>query len=252
MRLSIVIPVKNEERLLPNLLESIRQQSLREDVEVIVADAGSTDATQEIAVSFGAKIVEGGLPGVGRNRGALKAQGQDIFFFDADIILPHPTFLQDCLREKEERGLDVASCQVLALDGSTLDRLLHHAYNLYTLATEKVLPHAAGFCLLTSRAAHAAIHGFDERVVFAEDHDYARRAKKAGFKVGILHTHKVPVSVRRLQKDGRLNLAVKYIFTEMYMLTRGSLKAETPMGQKYLTNWERVGDAMREEENRES
>ncbi len=248
MRLSIVIPVKNEERLLPNLLESIRQQSLEEKVEVIVADAGSTDATREVAVSFGAKVIDGGLPGVGRNRGAREAQGQDIFFFDADIILPHPTFLQDCLREKEERGLDVASCQIRALDGSTLDRILHQAYNLYTLATEQVLPHAAGFCLMTSRAAHEAIHGFDERVVFAEDHDYARRAKKAGFKFGILYKQKVPVSVRRLQKDGRLNLAVKYIFTECYMLTRGPLKAETRMGQKYLTNWERVGDAMRKED----
>lgn len=247
MRLSIIVPTKNEETLLPYLLSSIQKQSLKDD-EVIIADAGSADRTREIAASSGAKVVEGGLPSVGRNRGAALAQGDILAFFDADVILPHQDFLKDSLAEMEERRLDVATCRVHAHDGSWVDHALHSAYNVYTWVTERILPHAPGFCIFIHREAHEAIRGFDERVVFAEDHDYVRRAKKTGYRFGILRAHKIPVSVRRLQKEGRLNLAAKYIFTEGYMLARGSLKAETTMGKKYLTNWERVGDEMRKKE----
>ena len=97
MRLSIVIPTKNEENYLPRLLESIRSQVFS-DYEVIVADAASTDRTREVAVKFGAKVVEGGLPGPGRNRGAEAAQGDRLLFLDADVVLPSEDFLSDMLK----------------------------------------------------------------------------------------------------------------------------------------------------------
>jgi glycosyltransferase involved in cell wall biosynthesis len=223
MKISIVIPAKNEEQYLPNLLKSIQEQTLQEK-EIIVADAHSRDRTREVAAQFGARVVEGGMPGPGRNLGAKVATGEFIVFFDADIVLPGKTFLQDCLQEFEQRGLDVATCRIQALDGDSLDWVMHGAYNLYTLATEHVLPHAVGFCLFAKRSVHEAINGFDEQVVFAEDHDYARRADKMGFRFGILRGPKIPVSTRRLHKEGRVHTAVKYIYTELYMVTRGSMK----------------------------
>ena len=89
MRVSIVVPTKNEEAYLPILLASLRGQTFQ-DFEIIVADAHSTDRTREIALQAGAKVVDGGMPGPGRNRGAAVAQGEIIFFFDADVILRHP------------------------------------------------------------------------------------------------------------------------------------------------------------------
>ena len=108
MKLSIVIPTKNEEVLLPLLLESIRGQSFT-DYEVIVADAKSTDATPRIAASFGARVVEGGMPAPGRNRGAEQATGDVLVFFDADVILPNEHFLRDCLEEMEQKNIDAPS-----------------------------------------------------------------------------------------------------------------------------------------------
>jgi glycosyltransferase involved in cell wall biosynthesis len=224
-RLSIVIPVKNEEAMLPKLLETIKTQTWK-DFEMIVADAHSTDRTREVAESFGAKVVEGGKPGPGRNRGAIHAQGELIAFFDADVQLPSAKFLEDCIAEIDRKKLDVATCRVKPLSRKPIDRALHEAYNAYALMMEKLIPHAGGFCIFVRRQVHGAIKGFDEDIVIAEDHDYVQRAHKAGHAFGLLRSHPIAVSVRRLEKDGRLSIALKYIFGELHMMTKGPIRSE--------------------------
>lgn len=222
-RLSIVIPVKNEEKMLPKLLDTVKAQTFT-DYEVIVADAHSTDNTRAVAESYGARVVEGGMPGPGRNRGAIAAQGEVIAFLDADVQLPSSKFMEECLAEMDRKNLDVATCKVKPLSRKPIDRALHEAYNAYAIATEKIRPHAPGFCILVRRHAHEGVKGFDEEVVFAEDHDYVQRAQKEGYRFGLLRSHPVAVSVRRLEKDGRLAIALKYIFGELHLLTKGSFK----------------------------
>ncbi|MFA5935709.1 MAG: glycosyltransferase [Patescibacteria group bacterium] len=222
-KLSIVIPSKNEEAELPKLLNSIKAQTFS-DYEVIVADAHSTDRTREIAESFGAKVVEGAMPGPGRNRGALHAEGEIIAFFDADVQLPSTKFLQECVEEMDRKKLDVATCRVKPLSRKPIDRAMHEVYNAFVIATEKIRPHAPGFCIFVRRSTHDGIKGFDEEVVFAEDHDYVQRADKMGSKFGVLRSHPIAVSVRRLEKDGRLAIALKYVFGELHMLTKGTFK----------------------------
>ncbi|MFA4954745.1 MAG: glycosyltransferase [Patescibacteria group bacterium] len=224
-KLSIVIPAKNEEKALPALLQSIRAQTFK-DYEIIVADAHSTDQTVKVAESYGARVVEGGMPGPGRNKGAIEAKGEIVAFFDADIGLPSDSFLEDCVAEMERKNLDVATCALKPLNPKPIDKVFHQAYNAYVVVTEKVRPHAWGGCILARRHAHHGIKGFDEEIVFAEDHDYVQRAKKKGFKFGILRAHPVGISVRRMDKDGRLSIALKYIFGELHMLTKGAIKKD--------------------------
>lgn len=90
---SILIPARNEAHNLPRLLESIAHQSIR-PLEVIVIDDGSTDATAEIAASFGAKVISSlPLPEGWRGKpwachqGALAAQSDRLMFLDADTWL---------------------------------------------------------------------------------------------------------------------------------------------------------------------
>lgn len=59
--LSIIIPSLNEEAYLCGLLEAIRQQT-RPPLEIIVADAGSSDRTVKIALQAGCRVVPGGRP----------------------------------------------------------------------------------------------------------------------------------------------------------------------------------------------
>lgn len=220
--LSIVIPTKNEEVFLPRLLRSIQEQSIA-PLEVIVADAGSDDRTQEIARSFGARVVEGGMPGPGRNRGAEAATGDLIFFFDADVVLPHGRFLEDALEEFQIRKLDVATADVWPIEGSRYDEFSHQAYNRYVRLWGRMHPHAPGFCILVRNGLHSAIGGFDESVVFCEDHDYALRANKAG-RFGFLTDTRIHVSTRRQERDGRFSMAVKYLIAELHILFLGPIR----------------------------
>ena len=79
MRLSVVIPALNEERHLGQLLSDIQRQTQSPD-EVIVVDAGSTDATVHIAKRSQAVVLHGEPPiARGRNLGGYSATGELIF-----------------------------------------------------------------------------------------------------------------------------------------------------------------------------
>lgn len=220
--LTIVIPTKNEETYLPVLLKSIRNQTLQPK-EIIVADAHSTDKTRELAQSFGATVIDGGLPAFGRNRGASFAKTDLLLFLDADVDLRDPEFLEKAVTEMQKRGLGLATCDVFPLSDDYIDHFMHKAYNTYVRAWGSLFPHAPGFCMLVQRDLHNKISGFDESIPFCEDHDYAQRFKKIG-KFGFLKSTKIPVSIRRLDRDGRMNIAIKFMLAEMHLAFIGPIK----------------------------
>src|SRR5215210_3313198 len=79
LRLSVVIPALNEERHLDQLLSDIQRQSRMPD-EVIVVDAGSSDATVRIAKRSQAVVLHSEPPVArGRNLGGYGAKGDLIF-----------------------------------------------------------------------------------------------------------------------------------------------------------------------------
>ena len=90
MKLSIIIPARNEEHNLPALLRSINAQSVR-PAEVIVVDDGSTDRTATVARELGATVIPSRpLPEGWRGKtwachqGAKAATGDRLLFLDAD------------------------------------------------------------------------------------------------------------------------------------------------------------------------
>src|ERR1700686_2436294 len=95
--LTIVIPAKNEAKLIPRLLTSLTNQdySKMSSTRVLVADANSTDGTPEIVLSFrdrlNVSVIRGGTPSLGRNLGAAQAESAYVLFLDADIELAHPS-----------------------------------------------------------------------------------------------------------------------------------------------------------------
>ena len=81
--------------------------------KVFLADAGSTDGTQELAMSFTGRldieVIPGGLPSVGRNAGAGRAITPYVLFIDADMELKDPTLL----RRTMSLAGSVANCTAL-------------------------------------------------------------------------------------------------------------------------------------------
>ncbi len=214
-QLSVIIPTLNEAAHLPGLLDALKVQTRQPD-EIIVADAGSTDGTADLARARGATVVRGGMPGPGRNAGARAAKGDVFLFFDADV-LPPPDFIERALDEFTRAGYAVATCPFEALSDDLADQIIIEATNLYMQVVRPISPRAPGFCILARREVHQSIGGFDESLKMSEDHDYVRRASQYG-EFGILTSVRIPVSMRRLEKEGLTRLALKYLWCEMYAL----------------------------------
>ncbi len=222
--LSVVIPTKNEERYLPAVLEALRRQTFQPK-EIIVADAWSSDDTRSIAEHAGAIVVDGGLPSVGRNRGAAKATGELIFFLDADVIIRDDRFLENAVTEFAQRNLGIATCNLGVIEGNAYDVLVHHFYNFYARLLGSWHPHAPGFCILVKRSVHEQVGGFDESIMFCEDHEYAGRTAKAS-SFGFLDSVKIFVTTRRQERDGRWSMGIKYVLAEFHLIFIGPIRGD--------------------------
>lgn len=102
MKISVIIPVKNGSQTLDKCLESLHNQVMKETVEIIILDSMSTDTSREIALNYGAKIVDVAVDdfnhGLTRNLGALHASGDLLFYTVQDAWLSETDILQKMAR----------------------------------------------------------------------------------------------------------------------------------------------------------
>jgi len=222
--ISIIIPTLNEEDYLPKLLDSLRKQNLKEDYEAIIADAGSTDKTIEIAKQkYGCRVVPGGLPAKGRNEGAKVAQGNLLLFLDADLILPEG-FLDTLLKEFKEKNLDIASTDLEFLSNKKIYKIAAFLRNIYYRFTQRILPHISQ-CILVKKDIHNKIGGFNEKIKLCEDFDYIKKMDKIT-KFGHISKIKFYSSVRRFEKDGLIYTFLKLLFAHLYIALFGPIKSD--------------------------
>src|SRR5215468_12549859 len=152
--LTIVIPAKNEAKLIPRLLTSLTMQDYSKisSTRVLVADANSTDGTPEIVMSFhdwlDVSVIRGGMPSVGRNRGAAQAEGKYVLFIDADIELADPTLVRRCLERAERDQLHCVTTNILCRDGNWVDRLFYTANDCFQYLSCLHRPFATGMFML--------------------------------------------------------------------------------------------------------
>jgi glycosyltransferase involved in cell wall biosynthesis len=213
--LSIIIPTLNEEKNLPKTLEGLRDQDYS-DYEIIVADKNSEDRTREIAKSYGCIITGGGLPAVGRNKGAKVAKGDYFLFMDADIEIKDKDFLKKMMKTANEKQIQVGTSRGLALDGNFVDKVMHGIANTYMAAMQYVKPHAWGPCMLVTREVFKKTGGFDVTKHPVDDNEFIHRASQLGkFKMFNLNFY---VSVRKFAKDGRLKHGYRNTRAAFYKL----------------------------------
>lgn len=198
---SIVIPTKNESVLLPRLLESIQKQKYQ-PLEVIVADAFSTDDTRNIAKKYKAKVIDGGRLSIGRNNGAKEAEGEIIFFMDADAQLPDNNFIKRVYDNFIRSKSDIGSTLFKIDSESKKYPVAFIFYNLYVLL--KLISSwlkepfiESGLFLISTREAFARIGGFkDVKHGIPEDLEYMLHGIHLGMKYTVLHD-KIIGSARR-------------------------------------------------------
>jgi len=100
LSISIVIPTYNSAKTLPACLESIREQDYPVDkVEIIIADAWSSDGTLEIARRFTDKIYCNLLKTgeAGKAVGVGYVRGEVVALIDSDNILPERGWIRSMM-----------------------------------------------------------------------------------------------------------------------------------------------------------
>ena len=98
--LSIIIPTLNAQLQLRQCLESIRNQHhLHKNIEIIIADGGSTDQTIDIAKFYKCIIIKNPLKTAeaGKAIGFKHCRGKFVAFIDSDNILPNSSWLKTML-----------------------------------------------------------------------------------------------------------------------------------------------------------
>jgi glycosyltransferase involved in cell wall biosynthesis len=221
MKVSIIIPTLNEEAMLSRLLDCIKTQDF-EGYEIIVADARSKDKTRKVASKYGCRVVDGGLPAVGRNAGAAVAQGDFLFFLDADVVLPQG-FLRNVYNEMQDRYIDLATCEIRPLSAYRLDRVLHRMINLAVLLNLRIDPKAFGFCIFVTKRLFNLTGGFDETIYVAEDNNFVKRASAISY-LRYLGSAYIMVSIRRFEKEGRFAYMKKGIKLNLYRTFKGEIR----------------------------
>ena len=93
MKVSIIIPAYNEEKRLPQTLKRIKEFLRGEnwESEIIIVDDGSEDRTTQVAIKEGIKVIKNSSnqgKGYSVKRGVEAAEGEYIFFTDADLSTP--------------------------------------------------------------------------------------------------------------------------------------------------------------------
>ena len=231
---------------MPALLSQIKKQNFNDELEIIVADAGSSDKTVEIAESFGCKVIKGGITAKGRNEGAKIAKGDILLFTDADNIYFPYNFLNNLLEEFKRRKLGIASFPIYPASTlnpfspdsnetkkngsgvypkeSFFDKVTYGIYNNWAWLFQRFSAYATN-SVLVRKDIHQKIGGFDEEIKLAEDHFYAKRGKKLG-KYGFIKTAPVLTSARRLKKEGSLKTYFKYLIAGIYMFLFGPIKKD--------------------------
>lgn len=222
--LTIVIPAKNEVKMLPKLLKSLCRQDYEgmAQTRVIVADAGSTDGTVEVALSFRdrlkVEVIPGGLPSVGRNAGARLATTRFVLFLDADVELPETTLLRRAIGRMQGGDLHLATTNIACRHGGFFDDALYAGNNLVQRASSFVSPFATGMFMLFDREAFWGLGGFNERALFAEDYLLSKGVARQRF--GIVRG-KVLTTNRRFKKLGHARMVWMFFKTMLHSWDEG-------------------------------
>lgn len=221
--LSIIIPTLNEEKYLPRLLDSIRQQDFS-DYEIIVSDGFSEDNTAKIAVAAGALLVQDKKrsPARQRNAGAAAAHGETILFLDADTVLP-TAFLSSSYSEFRNRRLSAAGFYLHFDSKRKIYRLFEYFYFSACFLGQYFFPASVGVGIMADKKSHDQLGGFDESIFIGEDYDYIKRLSKLG-RYRMLTSVYLNFSVRRLEKEGVAKVLWKWFRGGVYFLVRGPIR----------------------------
>jgi cellulose synthase/poly-beta-1,6-N-acetylglucosamine synthase-like glycosyltransferase len=232
---SIIVPVKNEEKVVTRLLNSLSNLNYPEEkMEIVIVEDGSSDRTFEMCQDYAevhanVKILHrdfsDGKPSA-LNYGIMHSKGEIVAIFDADNI-PDSNALDLVSRYFEDS--DVAAVQGKTLSINSKENMLTQfisyesaVYSEVYLRGKDVLGlfvHLTGSCQFVRRSILSNLEGFDENVL-SEDIELSARLTENNFKIryapDVVAWQESPSTVKTLFKQrtrwfrGVTELAFRY------------------------------------------
>ena len=203
MKISIIVPAFNEEKLIARSLRRIKAatdafSSLGWESEIIVCDNNSTDRTAEKARAADATVVFEPMNQISRarNKGASEATGGWLVFVDADSY-PNRELFADL-------ALVIQSCRYLGGGAVVkMDRAVGWTRLFIPLwnGISRLNRWAAGSFVFCEATVFRALGGFSQELYAAEEIEFSQRLKKLASsrnkKFIILHRHFLVTSARK-------------------------------------------------------
>ena len=182
--LTIVIPCKNEGKIIEQTLSLLNFQKGIEDVRVIVCDSSDDVYTSHSLENrrtdyFNLRIISGGLPSVARNKGAEHVETPYVLFLDADIFLLDNNILNDCVWDFLVHDSDLITCKVRSTTGEY--NAIFRMFDTIQKIFKPITPFCLGGFMMVKMSVYNSIGGFDENARVAEDYLFSKQVRPSKF-----------------------------------------------------------------------
>jgi len=194
--LTVVIPCKNEGINIINCVNCLLDQSVK--FSIVIADASDYSQPELKYLTRKEnriKVVRGGTPSIGRNRGFDHVKTPYVLFLDADMVIKDNSLIERCLSYAKE--YDLISCNY-----ACVDKKYDFAWSVFAVI-QKILrkPFVMGGFQLWKCETFTELGKFDESVSVGEDWLLSKKLSKNRVKI---LKDKVHTSSRRFEKKGLL------------------------------------------------
>lgn len=191
---SVIIPTYNREKEISAAVESVLKQTYQ-NIELIVVDDGSTDATLKKLSKYDDKIrvvcQDNAGPSAARNHGVSVSNGEIIAFLDSDdLYLPTKISRQVEVLQRVDGAVPCCLCNAIVCSPSGREKMSFDLAMLKSFYPEGIWKDITRvlitrFILFTQavairREAFLKLGGFDEHLQIMEDFDLALRLSLAG------------------------------------------------------------------------
>ena len=183
--LTIVIPCKNESKIIDKTLSLLNFQKNINNVRVIVSDSSDDGTTYNLEIRnrdyFNLTIIQGGLPSYARNRGAERVETPYVLFMDADMFILDPDLLTDAIKLMRRNDCDLLTTKVRTTNGKYND--VFRTFDVIQKSIKPFTPFCLGGFMLFKTETFNRLGGFDEEAKVAEDYLLSKQIFSDKFKI---------------------------------------------------------------------
>jgi len=235
---SIIVPVKNEEKVVGRLLNALSESSYPSDKkEIIIVEDGSTDSSVDVCEAFAReqrlnmRIVQrpssDGKPSA-LNAGITCAKGEIVGIFDADNVPASDALLNVC-KYFEDPQVAAVQGRTLSINSeeNMLTRIISREedvwYETYLRGKDalNLFVHLKGSCQFIRRDVLEQVSGFDENAL-SEDMELSAKTTEKGYKI------KYAPDVRSWQESP---CGLKQVFRQRARWYRGTMEVALKYGR---------------------